>query len=82
VPLAIYKSFILVSLKMDGNKSQPWKPFWPPLRATGLSCCASAVCANKGAQPYETSFADGTKVMRLDNFEDFVAELNAKKEVK
>jgi hypothetical protein len=68
---------------MPEKMNQPWKAFWPPLATTcTASASANVVCCGKGAQPHETSFADGTNVMRLDNIEDFIAEIDAKKRTK
>jgi len=68
---------------MSETQNQPWKLCWPP---TAMACTApvtaNAVCAGKGAQPHETSFADGTNVMRLDNIDDFMIELDARREMK
>jgi hypothetical protein len=56
--------------------SQPWKAFWPPATAdTFISPNLNVVTTSKGALPHDTKFADGTKVMRLDDMKNFLDEV-------
>jgi len=56
--------------------SQPWKAFWPPAPAgLFINPNLNVVCAAKGALPHDTKFADGTKVMRLDDMKSFLDEV-------
>ncbi|KAL8637914.1 MAG: hypothetical protein Q9226_009061, partial [Calogaya cf. arnoldii] len=60
--------------------SQPWNAFWPPAPANlFVNANLNVVCASKGALPHDTKFADGTKVMRLDEMKTFLAEVTEKK---
>jgi len=63
------------------QSSQPWKDNWPPPLAAGVknlnTFCTSI--ANKGAQPHETNYADGTNIIRPDNFQLFIADMKSDK---
>lgn len=55
---------------------QPWKSFWPPAPVNVfVNPNLNVVCASKGALPHDTKFADGTRVMRLDDVNSFLAEV-------
>jgi len=56
--------------------SQPWKAFWPVApENTFINPNLSVVVGAKGALPHNDKFADGTRVMRLDNMKSFAAEV-------
>jgi len=61
------------------ESNQPWKANWPaPLAAAArnLDTFCTAI-ANKGAQPHESKCADGTNIVRADDFQLFLADLKS-----
>lgn len=56
--------------------SQPWKAFWPPAPENiFMNLNLKPAVKSKGALPHDDKFADGSRVMRLDNMQSFVAEV-------
>jgi hypothetical protein len=66
---------------MTAQKVQPWKGRWPQNISSASTFDPNTFpCATgpgKGAQPNEANSADGTKVMRIDTVERFVAQLGS-----
>lgn len=67
-----------LSLTMS-SKSQPWKTNWPNNLGDDSkhdpSRFAKSLGGGKGAQPLQNASADGTRVLRLDKFKEFIKTL-------